>query len=172
MSVMHLSQAVEMTWSRERSFDRFVLRAEDSKDVRATLVHQRGSWFMGETDGGRWSFRRAGLLRSRVVIRAVETGIDLAVLHINAGWDGALEFANGARFHWRMIHFWRHEHVILDARNQPVLKARLTRGGNIQVLVLDQAVAELPMLLMMAAYLTMTTTDSTALTTGATVAGV
>jgi len=159
MTIMHHSQAIDMTWSRQRRFDRFVLRAAETNEVQAILTRHRGSWFVGEAGSRRWSLRCAGLLEPRVVVREIETGVEVAVLHLDSGGDGALEFANGNRYAWRVMNHGRREFALLNARNLPVVKARSSRG-DIQVLVLDETVEELPVLLLLTAYITITMTAS------------
>ena len=83
----------------------YELWADD--EVVAALRWQGDSLAVAETVEGHWSFERPGFRRSRVSVREVGSGTEIATF--GSGWTGGgtLEMSWGGRFHWSAANFWR-----------------------------------------------------------------
>lgn len=79
----------ELVWSQPQLAARFY-ELRDDCDLYATLKWERstGSLAHGESDDGKWSFKRSGFLRPRVIVRELGSSSDLATFE--AGWAGAV----------------------------------------------------------------------------------
>lgn len=88
---------------------RFELRA--GSDVAATLTFDKavGSLATGRTGAGAWTFKRAGFLQPCVTVRDLGSEYDLAIFRPTWTGSGDVEFARGARVHWRPFGFWNSE---------------------------------------------------------------
>lgn len=94
-------------------------------EVIARLHQRGGSLAVAETAEGRWSFERSGLLISRVSVRELETGADIAAFRYGWTGDGTLEMSWGGRFQWTAANFWRSrwEGLRADRRAAPAARS-------------------------------------------------
>lgn len=111
----------ELNWSQPKLLKReFELR--DGSEVVGRLNWHRpfGSLATGEVAEGSWTFKRAGFLRPRVIVRPVDS--DQAVARYEAGWAGGgrLLYPGGHGYHWRQRSFWKTEWAFEDERGQIV----------------------------------------------------
>lgn len=91
----------ELVWTPPALFGQgYTLRAGGVQV--ATLRWQKafGTLAAADTAEGSWSFKRAGLLKSRITIRQVGSASDLAVFEPNWSGRGKLEMADGTPFQW------------------------------------------------------------------------
>jgi len=96
----------ELNWTQTDFRGReYELRAGD--EVVAKLRRHGGSLAVAETAEGRWSFERPVWRRSRVSVRDLGTGTDIATFRYGWTGDGTLEMSWGGRFQWTAANFWR-----------------------------------------------------------------
>ena len=111
----------ELVWSQPQLAARFY-ELRDDCDLYATLKWERstGSLAHGESDDGKWSFKRSGFLRPRVIVRELGSSSDLATFE--AGWAGGrqLLFADGHGYYWRQRSFWHNEWAFENERSEIV----------------------------------------------------
>jgi hypothetical protein len=106
-----------------------------------------------------WTFKTAGFLKGRLIIRESAAKDDLAVFRSNFRGDGWVQFLQGSRFHWKSTKFWRPEWGFSDAREERlfVLKSKPSYPLQIQSIVEIGAkwhdLDELPLLIMLGWYL-------------------
>ncbi len=118
MKASTLSAGKVLVWSQPKITSReFELR--DGPELLATLKWHSviGSLATGEAAGGSWTFKRAGFLRPRVLIR-VAGGTEQSAQY-EAGWAGGgrLLFPDGHGYYWRQRSFWRNEWAFEDERS-------------------------------------------------------
>lgn len=109
----------ELTWTQTcLRHPEYELQAD--YEVVATLRWERGSLAVAETAEGRWSFKRPGFGRSRVSVRAVGSGTDVAAF--SSGWTGrgTLQLSTGRYFHWSAANLWRSQWVWQDSDGTPL----------------------------------------------------
>ncbi len=104
------------------------LRAGD--EVVATLQWPKalGTLALAVTAESRWTLKRAGFLRPRVTVRSEGHESDLAVYTPAAWRDGAVVFADGRRYFWTHVHFWRGEWAFTTDAEFPVVTFRTHHG--------------------------------------------
>ena len=116
----------DVTWTPSSTAKRtYELRAGD--DVLATLTQPR--WWrqdrVGAAADGQWTFARAGVFRSRLVINDATSGVEAASF-TSSGWTGkgALTLPGGSRYQWSSGNVWGSKRVWLDETGQPLLRFR------------------------------------------------
>jgi hypothetical protein len=96
-----------LTWSQSCWGRRF----ECQRNGQIVAVLERPSFwsrsFSGSTDGGRWTFRRAGFWGNRAEILDADTGRPVAQFEKDWGGPGALKFNDGHTFYLRSSGWWR-----------------------------------------------------------------
>ena len=100
---------------------RYELRAGDA--VIATLGWETawGSLATGETAEGRWTLKRAGFLRPRVMVRMAGSKTQAAIVTLHWDANGDVKLADGHEFRWTRMSFWRSAWAFTDTRGQPLL---------------------------------------------------
>ena len=136
-------------------------------EVVAALRWQGDSLAVAETAEGRWSFERPGFRRSRVSVREVGSGTEIATF--GSGWTGGgtLETARGRRFRWSPVNFWRSRWEWRDEGDTPLLRFESRQGptkigGRVKIERAATALPELDLLVVLGWYLlVMRARDST-----------
>lgn len=80
-------------------------------DLVATLrwVKTGGSLANAESANGKWTFKRAGFLKPRVLVRRAGSVSDIATFEASPNGNGFLDFSHGERFRWADTNLWRTE---------------------------------------------------------------
>lgn len=101
-------------WSR-----RFELRA--GEQVLASL--ETRAWLTGvmhaDTASGAWTVRHEGLLRGRVLVRAVGATSDALVFRPRWFGAGDVQLASGAVLRWHRADFWGRRWELVDSGGLP-----------------------------------------------------
>ena len=151
----------------------YELRTGD--ETVATLRWRGGSLAIAETSDGRWSFERPGYRRSRVSVRTVGSGTEIAVFSSHWTGGGTLELAGGRLFHWSATNLWRSRWVWREADGTELVslrsRQRLRLSGLVERSQAAAALPELGLLMALGWYLTVmrardSTTDAVAVTAG------
>ena len=97
-----------MTWRQVDALERIYELRTFEEEVIGTLRWDRElrSSAVAECSKGAWRFQRYGLLRSRVVVRELDSESDVAVLRMNWKGGGALQISGGRRYHWSNASLW------------------------------------------------------------------
>lgn len=97
----------ELVWSQPM-LSRREFELHSGSDLVATLKWHRqfGSLATGECADGAWTFKRAGFLRPKVIVRPADSEVEIA--QYEAGWAGGgqLLFSGGRGYYWRQRSFW------------------------------------------------------------------
>ena len=95
-----------------------VMELRDADHLYGTLERRSvfGSLANVAVDGGRFTFKRVGFLRSRATIRRVDAEDNYAVLEPRWTGEGRLVMADGRELHWEREGFWRPTWRIDDAQ--------------------------------------------------------
>lgn len=116
----------DLTWTPSPTTKRtYELHA--GTDVLATLTQP--SWWrqdrVGVAANGQWTFARAGVFRSRLVVSDATSGLE-AASYTSSGWTGKgeLTLPDGGRYQWSNGNVWGSKRVWLDETGQPVLRFR------------------------------------------------
>ena len=143
----------ELVWSHEKKPKRLELRVEGDPQVYATLTQLKGSLYLGESADGTWTFKRAGFLRPRIVIRVSGSEADLGALHIASIGDGRLELG-GKAWPWHLTSFWHQERAFLGAGDEPLVRIRPEFSGRIHVTLAESArrLPEAPLMALLGAH--------------------
>jgi hypothetical protein len=86
---------------------RFELRSANQQIATLEFRKVLGSLAVATSASGQWTFKRTGFFKPRITVRKADEESDLAVFHPN--WlctSGALLFADGRAFNWRVANFW------------------------------------------------------------------
>jgi hypothetical protein len=161
----------DLRWIRQRK-PRVHFELNSGDDTLATLTRLKGSRFVGEAAEGRWSFTRAGCVNRRVTVRSADADREIGALSTRWTGCGMLELAGGARFFWKMASFWKQEYAFRDDHGLDLVRARSTAFGKVR-LSLDPAargLAELPILALLATYVTLLTAEEAAVSAAVSVA--
>ena len=165
----------ELTWTQTGYRNpEHELRADG--ELVATLRWQGDSLVVAETADGRWSFKRPALRRSPVSVRAVGSGVDIAIF--GSGWTGGgtLETPRGRHFVWSATNFWRSRWEWRSDHGTPLVRFASRQGlvkveGRVRIEGTALDVPELDLLVALGWYLTVmrakdSTTDAVAATAG------
>lgn len=110
-----------LSWSKIPRTQNYELRLNG--EVVGTLRHLKG-WscdFMGESQEGRWIFRRSGLLGAGTEILDIDSH---PIGKFKSAWGGGglLVFADGQRFHLQCKGLWQPVWTMFAEDNQPILR--------------------------------------------------
>jgi hypothetical protein len=153
-------------WIQPKTFERrFELRAGDGSLV-ASLRWERacGTLATAVSAEGGWTFKRVGFLNPRVTVREVGGEENVAIYYPKFWGDGVLECPGGRVYQWRSTNFWRNHWCFADADGNVLLCFKPGRGKSrwsdlfktqaiVDVEPQGQAVAELPLLVLLGWYL-------------------
>jgi hypothetical protein len=164
----------ELAWTQtDYCHGEYKLRAGD--ETVATLCWREGSLAIAETADGRWSFERPRYRRSRVSVRTVGSGTEIAVFSSLRTGGGTLELAGGRLFHWFATNLWRSRWVWREADGKELVRfrsrQRLRLSGLVERSQGAAALPELDLLVTLGWYLLVmraqdSTTDAVAATAG------
>ena len=94
MKSIHEVAPRNLLWKLNK--DTYELRA--GADLLAIMQWQKGvSLYLGEAAEGRWSFKRTGIFRTKLTVRAENSSKDLATLGVS-GASGSLELSDGRKY--------------------------------------------------------------------------
>jgi hypothetical protein len=150
---------VSPSWVQPDVLDRrYELRADDA--VIATLGWETtlGSLATGETAEGRWTLKRAGFLRPRVMARVAGSKIPAATVTLHWDGNGDVNFADGHEFRWARMSFWHSEWAFTSKDGQPLLVFKpkfvmLGAGAEIEIEAHALSLPELSLLALLGWYL-------------------
>ncbi len=166
-------RGMEIRWVQPKAFTQeYELQA--GGEIAATLRFRRSfrSFATAESADGAWTFKRAGLFRTRVIIRIVGLETDLAVFKYSI-WKrgGTLEISNGRRYR-ADSNFWMTRYAFHDESSEGLVRFRQIRGvlHRSSIVEIDPAAAkrpELPWLVILGWYLVVMMHRDAASRTGA-----
>lgn len=150
----------DMVWSRPGILRR-ELRLEAGSELLARLRWPKLFSFeaIAESGDGRWVIRhhRLGSLLGTCVM--TEDGSGAEVASFKRAWrhPSMLRLASGAEYTWARVGFWRRAHLWSSARQPGLIAFRpvfgLTRRFEMEVDPAARQIAELPVLVLLGAYL-------------------
>ena len=113
-----------LTWSQIPRTRTYELKANDA--IAGTMLHpaNRSSNFVAETQDGRWSFRRAGLLGVGAEILDSDSQQKIATFISGWGGEGLLTFTDGERFRLECKGWLHPVWTVLTEAGKPVLHVR------------------------------------------------
>lgn len=108
-----------LTWSQPKKRQRYHELVSGS-GVYATLTWQKstGSLAVCRTSENSYSLKRAGFLHPRVTVRRLDYEDDVAVLRMDWGGGGVIEFNDGRNFRLVRKGFWSPSWEIHDEDNR------------------------------------------------------
>ena len=148
-----------MQWMQASAAERtYELRAGD--DVVATRRWQkaRGSLALAESVEGKWTFKRTGFFSPRITVRAVGTESDIAVFTPDGfAGRGTLELADGGKFRWATMSFWRSQMAFCSEAGQPLVhykpeSALQLAAAKVEIEQAGAAIPELSLLVLLGWY--------------------
>ena len=151
----------EFVWTREHEPERYVLRSRSGNGPYAVLTRESGSVITGTSAEGSWTFRRSGFLGVRVQSRSEGWEKDFAVLNFTGRGEGMLEMCTGVLWSWMCRAFWRQEHEFIHHEREPAMKVFNDATGKFLVRIAEagRSLAEMPVMVMLTAYLGLMITD-------------
>ena len=135
--------------------ERFELRAGD--DIAARLQWKRSSLAVGETAEQQWTFKREGIWRPRVTVRAPGSDANIALFH--PGWmsGGTLDLGLGRQLRLGPSRFWSGPWDWTDELKRPLVhfKSKGFPKWDCDVGIEEDAhaLADLPLLVVLGWYL-------------------
>jgi hypothetical protein len=114
----------ELMWSQRSAFSGdSELHDGDELCARLEWSFGFGSRIEGETEEGRWRFRRRGFLSG--TIEAYASGSDTPEVTCRSKWrGGALRFASGRELTWRHVSLWKRTWRFETTAGEPLLGLR------------------------------------------------
>ena len=151
----------ELVWSRLGLFRRD-LQLESGSEILASLRWEKmlSDQAIAESADGRWNIgaRRGRSLRREVLVREAQAQEPVATFTRSWRRTGDLRFVSGPEFAWRREGFWRSEWFWSSARTERLVTFRSRLGFRSRYeMEVDQAarqLKELPILVLLGAYLT------------------
>ena len=159
----------ELVWSRPGIFRR-ELYLEAGSERLASLRWERmlSLEAVGESADGRWIIgrHRIGSLRGQVVVRDAATEAPVATFTRHWRRTGVLRFDSGAEYKWEREGFWRTSYFWSSGAQERLLAYTFRVGFHsryeMEVSPAAQRVAELPVLVLLGAYLMVLTSRQNA----------
>src|SRR5262245_51120332 len=152
----------EMSWVQPRAMKKdFELQSGD--DTIATLRFRSpfGSFATAETADGAWTLKRVGFWNPHLTVRIADTETQVASFK-NKTWTdgGTLELANG-RFLRANSNFWNTKYEFKDANDEMLIRfvkvgGLLHLSSNVEIMPAGAKLDELPLLVVVGWYLTVT----------------
>jgi hypothetical protein len=144
---------VSLRWVQPNVVDRRdQRRAGDA--ILATLRWENLLGFLatGETAEGRWTLKRAGLLRPRVRVRLAGSDAGAALAALHWGRDAVIKLADGREFRWTCTSFWHSEGDFTTTGGEPLLvfRPRFAAAGSEAEIGLEAHALSLPKLALLA----------------------
>ena len=130
----------------------------DGDDTVATLQFPSvwSSLATAESAEGRWTFKRAGVLQSRTVIRAGDSDEEIASFKSAWSGGGTLEFSDGRRLRADK-NFWMTKYSFSTETGAPLILFKiggvLSWSADVEILPACDALADAPWLVMLGWYL-------------------
>jgi hypothetical protein len=112
----------------------------------------------GQCGESKWTFKRAGFLAPRVLIREAGSDVEIAIFAPRWTGSGWLAFNSGRRYHLRQTNFWGTEWAFEAEDGSPLVilsgpHGLCKQGGHLRVLEQAAGVTETPIMLVLIWYL-------------------
>jgi len=126
---IELCDKSQLRWVQPTSTRRaYQLRAENEVVGWLEFQKQRGTLAIAEVQGNSWTFKREGVLRPRITVRAAGSEKNIATFELNWRGGGMLQMADGPALHWDCANFWGSEWSFSLPNGAALLRFRLEFG--------------------------------------------
>ena len=102
----------------------FELHAGEATLATLQFRSRLGSFAIGETGAGSWTFKRMGVFRTHLTVRLDGVDVDLAIFRRGPGLTDTLHFSGGAVFTFGPTSGGSGEVAFVDARSRVLVRMR------------------------------------------------